>query len=169
MRINGFFFALHSEVSHSSHSALAEWLHGFGRVGEFLDEVLLHSFLETLSILPLLFLTYLFMEYIEHKSSDRLRAIMAKSGPLGTVGGALFGALPQCGFSAVAANLYTGRVITLGTLVAIFLSTSDEMLPIMISGEVKAGKVALIIVYKILVALICGFAVDFTLKLLGRV
>ena len=104
-----------------------------GRVGEFIDEVIIHGILDTLKLVLFLFLTYLLMEFIEHKASDKARAIMQKAGHLGPVVGGLFGAVPQCGFSAAAANLYTGRVISLGTLVAVFLSTSDEMLPMMIS------------------------------------
>lgn len=159
---------LHADISHSSHGALREWLLGFGSIGEFIDSVIIHAFLETLIILPLLFLTYLFMEYIEHKASKKVEDVMKKSGPLGTLGGALFGALPQCGFSAVAANLYTGRVVSLGTMIAVFLSTSDEMLPIMISGAVGPRNITLIIVYKILIAILCGFAVDLVLKLAGK-
>lgn len=166
MRFKLFSFLLHTDAGHGSHGALADWLHSLGRVGEFLDEVVLHALLETLQILPLLFLTYLFMEYIEHKASDRAYSLMKKSGPAQPLLGSFLGALPQCGFSAVAANLYTGRVITLGTLVAVFMSTSDEMLPIMISGEVEPKRIVLIIVYKILVALLVGFGMDLCLRLL---
>ena len=115
---------LHAE--HTSHGGLAHFLSDkLGRFGEFLDEVLLHGFVDTLKLVLFLFLTYLLMEFIEHKASDKVKNGMTKAGSLGPLLGGLFGAVPQCGFSAAAANLYTGRVITLGTLVAVFLSTSD--------------------------------------------
>ena len=105
------------------------------------EEVLLHGILDTLKIIPFLFFTYLLMEFIEHKASGKTRAFMERSGSAGPLAGGLLGAVPQCGFSAAAANFYTGRVITLGTLAAVFLSTSDEMLPIMISGSIPAKAI----------------------------
>lgn len=134
----------------------------------FLEEVLLHGVLDTLKLIPFLFLTYLLMEFIEHKASGRTLGFIKKAGSLGPIPAALVGAIPQCGFSAAAANLYTGRVITVGSLVAVFLSTSDEMLPILISGGFPAGDVLLILAYKIVVATSAGFATDGLLKLLGR-
>lgn len=154
--------------SEHSHGGLSELLCGFGEWGRFLDEVLLHGILDTLKPLVFLFFTYLLMEFIEHKASDKLRALMQKSGSLGPLVGGALGAVPQCGFSAAASNLYTGRVITLGTLVAVFLSTSDEMLPVMLSGNVPAVKIAAIIGYKIAVGIVVGFAVDLLLRLFGR-
>lgn len=137
-------------------------------LSSFLREVLLDGFLDTLNIIPFLFLTYLLMEYIEHKASARLDAFMKRSGALGPAVGSALGAVPQCAFSAMASNLYTGRVITLGTLIAVFLSTSDEMLPILLSGSVSAGKIFLILGYKALVAVAVGFAVDLTMRLLRK-
>ena len=140
---------------------------GEGILG-FLDEVMLHGLLDTLKLIPFLFLTYLLMEFIEHKASSRTTGFIKKAGTLGPLPGALVGAIPQCGFSAAAANLYTGRVITLGTLVAVFLSTSDEMLPILISGGFPATDILTILAYKVAVAIAVGFAVDGVLRLLGR-
>lgn len=134
----------------------------------FLREVLLDGLLDTLNILPFLFLTYLLMEYIEHKASEKLNLFMKKSGALGPAVGSALGAVPQCAFSAMASNLYTGRVITLGTLIAVFLSTSDEMLPILLSGSVSIGKIFLILGYKAAVALAVGFAIDLTLRILRK-
>ena len=138
-----------------------------GIVG-FLDEVLWHGFLDTLKLIPFLFLTYLLMEFIEHKASGKTLGFIKKAGPLGPLPGALVGAVPQCGFSAAAANLYTGRVITVGTLVAVFLSTSDEMLPILITGGFPATDILIILAYKIVVAIAVGFAIDGILRLLGK-
>lgn len=134
----------------------------------FADEVLLHSLLETLKLLPVLFLTYLLMEFIEHKASGKTESFLKRSGSVAPAIGAAVGLLPQCGFSVSAANLYTGRVISAGTVISVFLATSDEMLPIMISGNIPIKKIALILLYKFAVAVLVGFAVDLILRLLGR-
>ena len=132
------------------------------------EEVLLHGILDTLKIIPFLFFTYLLMEFIEHKASGKTRAFMERSGSAGPLVGGLLGAVPQCGFSAAAANFYTGRVITLGTLAAVFLSTSDEMLPIMISGSIPVKAIFAILGYKAAVGMLVGFAIDLTLRLMRR-
>ena len=156
---------LHAE--HSSHDGLFHSLtERLGRFGEFLDEVILHAFVDTLKLVLFLFLTYLLMEFIEHKASDKVKGAMTKAGGFAPLIGGIFGAVPQCGFSAAAANLYTGRVITLGTLVAVFLSTSDEMLPILLAGNMKIGTVMLIIVYKCAVGIAVGFAIDLAMRMM---
>ena len=158
---------LHTQ--HASHEGLFGFLtEHLGEFGRFLDEVVLHGLFELLILIPFLYLTYLLMEFIEHKASDKARAAMTRAGKLGPLVGAPLGALPQCGFSSVASNLYTGRVITLGTLIAVFLSTSDEMIPILVAGEVEIVTVLLIIVYKIVVAIAVGLAVDLVIRLMGR-
>ncbi len=158
---------LHAE--HGSHGGLSEYLsEHLGAFGSFLDEVLLHGLLDTLKVVLFLFFTYLLMEFIEHRASDKARSIMKKAGSAGPLIGATLGAVPQCGFSSAGANLYTGRVITLGTLLAVFLSTSDEMLPILVAGQVDGLKVLLIIVYKTAVGLFVGFLCDFIIRLSGR-
>lgn len=158
---------LHAD--HGSHGSLSELLADkLGRFGEFVDEVILHGIIDTLKLVLFLFLTYLLMEYIEHKASDKVKGAMTRAGKLGPVIGGIFGAVPQCGFSAAAANLYTGRVITLGTLLAVFLATSDEMLPMLVAGNMKIGNVLTIILYKTAVGIAMGFAVDLVLKLMKR-
>ena len=134
----------------------------------FLHEVVLHSLLDTLKVIPFLFLTYLLMEFIEHKMNDRVLAFMKKSGSFGPIAGAALGAFPQCGFSASASNLFTGRIITLGTLVAVFLSTSDDMLPILLSNNLPAKTIATVIISKIVIAIFVGFSVDLVLRLTRR-
>lgn len=129
-------------------------------------EVLLHGILDTLKIMLFLFLTYLIMELIEHKASDKTRLVLMRSGKFGPLLGGLVGLVPQCGFSASASNFYTGRVITLGTLIAIFLSTSDEMLPILISGSVPTGAIFAILGYKATCAIFIGFIIDITMRLM---
>ena len=91
----------------------------------FLD-ALTDTFIDGIKILPFLFVTYVLMEYIEHKAGSKAERFVKKSGRLGPVVGSILGVVPQCGFSAAAANFYAGRIITLGTLISIFLSTSDD-------------------------------------------
>lgn len=163
--MNIFSSLLHTE--HIGHEGLSGFLReSLGTFGEFLDEVVLHGIFETLTLLPFLFLTYLLMEFIEHKAGDKAKAVMEKAGRLGPLVGGALGTLPQCGFSAAAANLYTGRVISIGTLIAVFLSTSDEMLPILIAGDVDGVALLSIIIYKVVVAVIIGFAVDIVFRLI---
>ena len=140
---------------------------GEGLIG-FLTEGLLESVLDTLKLIPFLFLTYLLMEFIEHKASGRTVALLEKSGKAGPAIGGVLGLLPQCAFSAVAANLYTGRVISLGTLIAVFLSTSDEMLPIMISSGASWQSILVILGYKLTVGILMGFVIDVVMHLLRR-
>ena len=149
-----------SFLLHVDH-APSEGIHG-------LLEVLLESFVDTLKIIPFLFITYLIMELIEHRASDKTLSLLKKSGTAGPLVGGLLGAAPQCAFSAVAANLYTGRVISLGTLLAVFLSTSDEMLPIMISESVGVGPIFAILGYKVAVGIFVGFTVDVIIRLTRR-
>ena len=141
-------------------------LHAHDGGGEWFLEIFLHGFIETLKLIPFLFLTYLLMEFIEHKASDKTNEFMNKAGRFGPAVGGALGVVPQCGFCAAASNLYAGRVITLGTLVAVFLSASDEMLPIMLSGDVKIGSLLLILLYKAVVAIAVGLGVDLAMRLM---
>lgn len=159
---------LHAD-GHGAHSGISHFLEDkLGRAGEFIDEVLLHGLIDTLKLVGFLFLTYLLMEFIEHKASERIKRVMERTGALGPLVGGAIGAVPQCGFSAVASNLYTGRVITLGTLVAVFLSTSDEMIPVLISSGAPVLTILSIVVYKVLVGIVVGFAIDGALRLVGK-
>ena len=99
-------------------------------------DVVFDTIIDSIKLLPFLFLTYLAMEYLEHKTSARTKKFVKGSGKAGPVIGALLGAVPQCGFSTAASNLYAGKVITMGTLIAIFMSTSDEMIPVFLSEQV---------------------------------
>lgn len=123
-----------------------------------------HSVLDALKLLPFLLLTYLIMEMLEHTTGERVTALISRSGKVGPLIGGLLGAAPQCGFSASGAGLYSGRVITLGTLFAIFLSTSDEMIPVMISNRVAVSTVITVLIAKIVIGIVVGFIVDFTFK-----
>lgn len=123
-------------------------------------EVLEETLIDTLKLLPFLFITYLIMEYIEHKMSEKSKQTIKKSGKWGPLLGGIVGVIPQCGFSASATNLYAGRVISLGTLIAVYLSTSDEMIPIFISEAVPLMTILKIIAIKLVIGIICGFVID---------
>ena len=123
-------------------------------------DALIDAVLDSLKILPFLFVTYLIMEYLESHTEDRVRDLVKRAGWMGPFWGGLLGAVPQCGFSAAASNLYAGRAISLGTLIAIFLSTSDEMLPIMISESVPITKMMKLLLVKLIIGILCGFVID---------
>ena len=127
--------------------------------------VLEHTAIETLRLLPFLFITYLVMEYIEHKTSEKSKNIIQKAGKLGPVLGAIVGIFPQCGFSVSATNLYAARVITLGTLISVYLATSDEMLPILLSEAVPATTILTILGLKLIIGIIAGFIIDAVIRL----
>lgn len=122
-----------------------------------------HAWKDSINILPFLFFTYLIMEYLEKKTGKNTNRWLKKAGKAGPVIGALAGVIPQCGMSAVASNLYAGRIISAGTLLAIFLSTSDEMIPIMLSNAENMKIVGRILIIKVIVAVIAGILVDFFL------
>ena len=124
-------------------------------------DILIDTLIDNLKLFPFLLVTYLCLEYMEHKTAEKTTEIIKKAGWSGPLVGSLCGALPQCGFSVVAANFYAARVIGIGTLLAIFLSTSDEMLPIMISGTVPSLLITQIVVYKIMCGIVFGYAVGF--------
>jgi hypothetical protein len=136
-------------------------------VSEFFHHVVLHTLLEAVKIIPFLFLAYLLMEYLEHRAGNSAERLLGGSGKVGPLIGGALGALPQCGFSAAAAGLYSGRIITLGTLIAVCLSTSDEMLPIMISripNGLSVGFILAVLGGKLLIGVLAGFCVDLILR-----
>ena len=120
---------------------------------------------DTLTLVPFLFLTYVAMEWLERRTEEQSVDLLARIGKFGHVAGAGIGLIPQCGFSAAAASLYSGGVITAGTLIAVFLSTSDEMLPIFLSSSVGADTIGKILATKFVIALISGIAVDLIAKM----
>lgn len=123
-------------------------------------EIITDTLADGIKLLPFLFAAYLAMEYIEHKMGEKAKRTIERSGKFGPVLGGMIGVFPQCGFSAAASNLYAGKVITLGTLLAVFLSTSDEMLPILISEHVNAGVIFRLLGLKALIGIVAGFIVD---------
>lgn len=122
------------------------------------------ALLDTVKLIPFLFLTYIIMECLEHKTGESARRLIKKAGRFGPVIGGMLGIVPQCGFSAAASNLYAGRMITLGTLMAIYLSTSDEMLPILISEQAPAVVILKILLAKAVIGCLAGIAIDFLLR-----
>lgn len=131
-------------------------------------EVLEETLIDSIKLLPFLFITYLIMEYIEHKTSNKAKETIKKSGKFGPAIGSILGVFPQCGFSVSATNLYAARVITLGTLIAVYLSTSDEMLPIFISEAVSIDIILKILGIKLIIGVIAGFIIDFVLRLKNK-
>ncbi len=123
-----------------------------------------HSFLDSIKLLPFLFIAFLIIELIEHKLSDKSKKAISKSGKFGPILGSTLGLIPQCGFSVIATNLYITRIITLGTLISIYLSTSDEMLVILLSKNASISTILPILGTKFLVGIISGFIIDFLLR-----
>ena len=131
-------------------------------------EVIEEAVIDSVKLVPFLFITYLIMEYIEHKTGNKTKNIIKKSGKFGPFFGSLLGIFPQCGFSVSATNLYAGRVITLGTLIAVYLSTSDEMLPIFISEAVPAITIIKILFVKFIIGMIAGFIIDALIRIFNK-
>ena len=131
-------------------------------------EVIEEAIIDSIKLLPFLFITYLIMEYIEHKTKEKTKEAIKKSGKWGPVIGSILGIVPQCGFSVSATNLYAARVVSLGTLIAIYLSTSDEMLPILLSESVPIITIVKILGVKLIIGMIAGIVIDAVLRLKNK-
>ena len=129
-------------------------------------EIIEETLIDAVKLLPFLFITYLIMEYIEHKMGHKTKSAIKKSGKWGPIIGSILGVFPQCGFSVSATNLYAGRIITLGTLIAVYLSTSDEMLPIFISEAVSPIIILKILGIKLIIGMIAGVIIDLFVHLI---
>lgn len=125
-----------------------------------MGDVILDAIIDSLKILPFLFIAFLIIEFFEHKLSKKTEETIKKAGKLGPLIGSVLGAIPQCGFSVLATNLYITRIISLGTLIAVYLSTSDEMLPILIAERAPLNTILLIVLTKVIIGLVCGFIID---------
>ena len=121
-----------------------------------MKECLIEALIDTLKLTPYLFITFLILEFIEHKFSKKSKKILSNNKKYGPIIGGLLGGLPQCGFSSMAANLFSSKVITRGTLIAVFLATSDEMIPIMIGEHANVIVLLRIIGFKVLIGLLIG-------------
>ena len=135
---------------------------------ELLHGIVHHLLHHSVKLFPFLFLTYLVMGAIERAAGDKTNRLIKNAGKVGPVWGSLCGAFPQCGFSAAASYFYVGRAITLGTLISVYMSTSDEMLPILISAQVPVSTIVKIVVAKVFVGMVTGFIVEFLFGWLGR-
>ena len=133
---------------------------------EIILESLLDTIKDTVTLIPFLFITYLVMEWLERKTEDQSVAVLSRIGKFGPVFGAGVGIIPQCGFSAAAASLYSGGVISVGTLLAVFLSTSDEMVPIFLSESVSPAVIGKLLLTKFLIAMITGLFADFLIRVI---
>lgn len=133
-----------------------------------MTELLLDTIIDCIKMLPILYLAYLLMEYIEQKAGEKLNKKVAKVGAAGPALGGLLGAIPQCGFSGAVAGFYAAGIVTLGTLIAVFLSTSDEMIPILLSSNINISVILKILLFKVLGGIIAGFIVDITLRAFHR-
>ncbi len=125
-----------------------------------------HAFFDTLIALPLLFLAYLLMELLERKASDKMEGALRKIGSCGPIAGSVLGCVPQCGFSTAGANLYSAGLITEGTLISVFLATSDEAVVLLFSSPDSMGEIGKLILTKIIIGIVAGFAIDLTYKAL---
>ncbi|MBE6655558.1 MAG: hypothetical protein E7609_01645 [Ruminococcaceae bacterium] len=132
----------------------------------FLEEVILDSLKDFGKLLPFLFLTYLLMEFLEHRAGEGMEKAIRRAGHVGPLWGGLLGVVPQCGFSAAASGLYAGRVISLGTLIALYLSTSDEMLPILIAEGAAPLLIVKLLLVKFVIGTLAGFLIDLSFRLL---
>lgn len=131
---------------------------------EIITGALADTAADTLKLLPFLYITYVLMEYLERHTGEKTVQRLSRVGNLGPLLGSVFGIVPQCGFSAAAASLFSGGIITAGTLIAVFLSTSDEMLPIFISERVSPSEILAILGGKVVIGMITGFIIDFLLR-----
>ena len=133
-----------------------------------LGHSVLHTLEDTAKVVPFLFLTYLLMEFLEHKAGGAPERWLRGSGKVGPLVGGALGVLPQCGFSAAATGFYTGRMITTGTLIAVYLSTSDEMLPILISSGAPIPTILKLLATKLVIGIGAGFAIDGVARLIRK-
>ena len=127
-------------------------------------DVVIDTLIDSVKLLPFLFVTYIIMEYLEHKTSNKVKSAIQKSGKFGPLIGGLLGTIPQCGFSVAATNLYATRIINIGTLLAVYLATSDEMIPIMISEGIPIITIIKILGIKLIIAVIVGFLIDLIIQ-----
>jgi hypothetical protein len=134
-----------------------------------MTEIFIDSLIDSLKLIPFLYLSYLLVEYAEHRMSSRTKGMIYRAGKAGPVIGSLIGIIPQCGFSAAAAGLFAGGMISPGTLLAVFLSTSDEMLPVMIAQKIEIGTILKILAVKVVAAALLGLLLDLVLEhIFGR-
>lgn len=131
-------------------------------------EVLLEAISDTAALVPVLAAVYFAVGFMEYRFGGRMRHYLAHLSVWGPVAGAVFGCLPQCGFSVIASALYVKRLISAGTLLAVFISTSDEAVPILLSMPGRIGAVAQLIIIKVSIAVVVGYVVDAAVRRSGK-
>lgn len=129
-----------------------------------MKEVIIDTLIDSIKLLPFLFIAFLFIELFEHKFNEKTQNKLSKSNKYGPIVGSLLGIIPQCGFSVMATNLYATRIITIGTLISVYLSTSDEMIPILIAEQAPFSLLIKILVIKLFIGMICGIIIDLMIK-----
>ncbi len=129
-----------------------------------MKDIVIDTLIDGVKLIPFLFIAFLIIELIEHKLSNRNKDLITKTGKFGPMFGSVLGMFPQCGFSVLATNLYVTRIVSLGTLISIYLSTSDEMLPILLSQNVEIGLIIKILLIKLFIGMVSGFIIDFILR-----
>ena len=129
-----------------------------------MKDIVFDTLIDGVKLIPFLFIAFLIIELIEHKLSNRNKDLITKTGKFGPMFGSILGMFPQCGFSVLATNLYVTRIVSLGTLISIYLSTSDEMLPILLSENVEIGLIIKILLIKLFIGMVSGFIIDFILR-----
>ena len=127
-------------------------------------DIIIDTLIDGLKLIPFLFIAFLIIELLEHKLSKKNRKLISKTGKLGPIFGSILGAFPQCGFSCLATNLYVTRIVSLGTLISIYLSTSDEMLPVLLSQKAPVKVILFAIIIKVIIGMISGIIIDFILR-----
>ena len=138
---------------------------GLTNILEIVQSFVGDALIDTIEVIPFLFVTYLLLEFMENRMSKQALEKFEKAGPLGPIIGSALGALPQCGWSSAASTFYAGRVITIGTLFAVYLSTSDELIPIFIAGGMPVNELLFLIAVKFVIGIIFGFAIDGVIKI----
>lgn len=136
-------------------------LHAGAELSLDIADILADTLLDSLKILPFLFLAFVIMELLEHRANGKIERFFAKAGKAGPAAGALLGCVPQCGFSVLCANLYSGGVVTLGTLIAVFLSTSDEAVLLLAAAPQQLPALFKLLLCKVVIAVAAGYLVDF--------
>lgn len=129
-----------------------------------MKEIIMDTLIDGLKLIPFLFVAFLIIELIEHKLSNKNKELISKTGKFGPLFGSILGAFPQCGFSVLTTNLYVTRIVSLGTLISVYLSTSDEMLPILLSQNVSIMLIVKILLIKVIIGMFSGFIIDFILR-----
>lgn len=137
-------------------------------MSEMLIHSVVHALEETAKLLPFLFIAYLFMEYLEHHAAGKMEGLLRAIGSAGPLVGAVLGCIPQCGFSATASNLYAAGLVSRGTLLAVFLSTSDEALPLLLGHSNAGSEIIKLLLSKLLIGITVGFIVDLVMRKFGK-